>query len=157
MSRPLSTAARTAIYSPETDEVFLVLLRITEASLAEPIRVVHNTEDIVSRGDTYVAFQFAFEFPAETGDAPRAVRIQLDAVDRQIIEAIRSALGQPTVELEVVLASDPDTVEAGPWVMRLENASYDAVSVTGEINFEGVERTRSTNHAYTAHNFPDLF
>ena len=65
--------------------------------------------------------------------------------------------GEIDAPAEVVLASDPDTVEAGPWVMRLENATYDAVSVTGEINFEGVERTRSTNHSFTAFNFPGLF
>ena len=157
MSRPLSQAARTAIYSAETDEVFLVLLRFDEASLSEPIRVVHNNEDIVSRGETYVHFQFGFEFPAETGDAPRAVRIQIDAVDRQIIAALRAATGQPEVHLEVVLASDPDTVEAGPWVMQLENATYDSVRVSGEINFAGVERTRSANHTYTPHSFPDLY
>ncbi|MBY0262754.1 MAG: DUF1833 domain-containing protein [Phycisphaerales bacterium] len=157
MARLLSTAARTAFYAPETDEVVLLLLTIEEESLAEPIRVVHNTENIVSRGETYVAFVFSIELPVESGDAPRPVRIQIDAVDQSIIKAIREAVGQPRVTMEVVLASDPDTVEAGPFSFRLESASYTAVSVVGEISFESVERVRSNNHKFTPYLFPDLF
>lgn len=157
MARPLSAAARSAFYAPETDEVVLLLLTIEEDSLEAPIRVVHNTEDIVSRGETFVAFAFAIELPVESGDAPRPVRIQIDAVDQTIIKAIREAVGQPKVTMEVVLASDPDTVEAGPFIFRLENASYTAVSVIGEISFESVERVRSNNHKFTPYLFPDLF
>lgn len=157
MARPLSTAARSAFYAPETDEVVLLLLTIDEDSLPEPIRVVHNNENIVSRGDTYVAFVFSIELPVESSDAPRPVRIQIDAVDQTIISAIRKAVGQPRVVLEVVLASDPDVVEAGPFIFRLESASYTSVSVIGEINFENVERVRSSNYHFTPYLFPDLF
>lgn len=157
MARPLSATARAAVYAPETDEVFLLLLTFEEDSLDEPIRVVHNTEDIVSRGETFLAFVFSLELPVESGDAPRPVRIILDAVDQSIIRAIRLAVGQPKVTLEVVLASDPDTIEAGPFLFRLESASYTAVSVVGEISFENVEQVRSNNHKFTPYLFPDLF
>ncbi len=157
MSRSLSQSAYAAFFAPETDEVVLLLLTIDEASLSEPIRVAHNTETVISRGETYVAFQFAIELPAESGDAPRPVRIQIDAIDQQVVKAIREAVGQPVVTLEIVLASDPDTVEAGPWIFRLENATYSAVTITGEISFEGVERVRSSSHSFTPHLFPDLF
>lgn len=157
MSRPLSSSARAAFLSPEMDDVALILLTIDEASLPEPIRVVHNTEDVTSRGDLYVAFVFGIELPAETGSAPTPVRIQIDAVDRTTIQAIRNATGQPTVTIEIVLASDPDEVEAGPFNFRLESATYSAVSVVGEIAFESIERTRSINHKFTPYIFPDLF
>ena len=157
MARPLSSLARGAFFSPESDEVTLLLLTIEEDSLAAPIRVVHNTEEIVSRGETYLPFVFGVELPVESGDAPRPVRIQIDAVDQSIIKAIREAVGQPRMTLEVVLASDPDTVEAGPFIMRLESASYTAISVIGEISFENVERVRSNNHKFTPYLFPDLF
>ena len=155
--RPLSSLARSAFYAPEMGEVVLLLLTIEEASLDAPIRVVHNTEDIVSRGHTFVAFVFSIELPVESGDAPRAVRIQIDAVDQSIIKAIREAIEQPKVTLEIVLASHPDTVEAGPFLFRLENVTYTAVSVVGEITFENVERVRSNNHKFTPYLFPDLF
>lgn len=157
MARPLSTAARSAFFAPETDEVVLLLLTIEEDSLEDPIRVVHNTESIVSRGETFLPFAFSIELPVESGDAPRPVRIQIDAVDQSVIRAIRLAASQPKVTMEVVLASDPDTVEAGPFVLRLESASYTAVSIVGEISFEGVERVRSNNHKFTPYLFPDLF
>ncbi len=157
MARPISATALAAFYSPEMDDVVLLLLTIEEDSLDEPIRVVHNTENIVSRGQTFVAFVFSIELPVESGDAPRPVRIQIDAVDQSIIKAIREAQGQPKVTMEIVLASDPDAVEAGPFIFRLESASYTASSVIGEISFEGVEQVRSSNHKFTPYLFPDLF
>lgn len=157
MSRTLSSTATSAFFAPETDEVVLLLLTIDESSLPEPIRVVHNTEDIESRGNTYLRFFFSAELPTETGDSPRPVRITIDAVDRQVVNALRAAVGQPTVTLEVVLASDPDVIEAGPFEFRLENASYTAESITGEINFAGVEQVRSAGHTFSPYLFPDLF
>jgi Domain of unknown function (DUF1833) len=157
MARALSNNARLAFFSPETDDVVLLLLTIDEESLDAPIRVVHNTEDVVSRGDTFVAFVFSIELPVESGDAPKAVRIQIDAVDQSIIKAIREAANQPSVKIEIVLSSDPDVVEAGPFVFRLESATYNAVSVIGEISFESVELVRSNNHKFTPYLFPDLF
>lgn len=157
MSRPVSAGARSQFYSPEMGDVVLLLLTIEEDSLPEPIRVVHNTENVTSRGDLYVAFQFGIDLPAQSGEAPQPVRIQIDAVDQSIVKAVREAVGQPKVTLEVVLDSDPDTVEAGPFRFRLESANYSAVTITAEVSFEGVERVRSANHRFTPFLFPDLF
>ncbi len=46
MTRGISNTARKAIYDQETSEVFLLLLEINHADLAEPIRVVNNDTNI---------------------------------------------------------------------------------------------------------------
>jgi len=153
----MSATARAAIYAPETDEAFLLLLTIEEASLSEPIRVCHNTENVTSRGDVYAAVEFGIELPAERGDMIETVRIVLDNVDRQIVQAIRQAVGRPHVTLEVVVGSDPDTVEAGPFKFDLESAEYDALAVVGELAFDDVSQLRSPAHLVTPWNFPDAF
>ena len=61
MSRTLSQAARQAINAEATEQVFLLLLTIDHEDLAEPIRVVNNTETITSRGELYVAYPFVVE------------------------------------------------------------------------------------------------
>lgn len=155
--RILSPTAREAINAPETDEVFLVLLTIEEDSLPEPIRVVHNHEDIVSNGETYLAFFFGLELPEERGETMSGSRIVIDNVDRQIVDAVRRAVGRPQLTLEVVLASDPHTVEAGPFVFVLDNVEYDATTVTGEAVFEEIINRRCPAHTTTPWTNPDAF
>lgn len=157
MSRSTSATLRRAVYAPETDEVFLLLLTIDEASLPDPIRAVHNHENVTSRGDVFAAAYFEAELPAQRAEHVETVRITVGNVERTMIEAIRSAVGRPEVTLEVILASDPDTVEAGPFQFSLERAEYDALTISGEMAFDDVSRQRYPAHTVTTWNFPDAF
>ena len=47
------------------------------------------------------------------------VSLTVDNTDLEVNEKIRSLVGAPTVTFMVVLASSPNTVEAGPFDMRL--------------------------------------
>lgn len=153
----MSTTAVAAVNAEETDEIFLMLLTFDEATLADPIRVVNNTEEIVSNGETFLPVKFEIELPPEVGDSIQAVRLSIDNVDRRIVEAVRLATGRPTATLEIVLASDPDTVEAGPFDFELERADYDALVVTGQLSFDDVSGLRCPAHIVTPHLYPDLF
>ena len=66
MPRTLSNTARRALYAQETGEVFLLLLVISHPSLPAPIRVVNNSEDVVSGGFTYQRFPFELALPKWT-------------------------------------------------------------------------------------------
>mgnify|MGYP000560181802 CR=1 FL=1 len=157
MPRQLSLAAREALYAEATDAVFLLLLTIDEASLSEPLRVVLDTAEVTSRGNLFVPLMFEIDLPEERGDSVSSVRIRVDNVDRRIVEAVRLAIGRPQVLLEVVLADDPDTVEAGPFQFSLESAEYDHLWVTGELVFDEIVNRRAPAHTYSPYNFPDAF
>ncbi|WP_025324508.1 DUF1833 family protein [Deferrisoma camini] len=155
--RTLSAAATRAITAQETGEAFLLLLTIDHPDLTQPIRVARNGEDVVSRGNTYTAYPFEIEIPEERGDRPPRVRLVLDNVDRQITEAIRPLTSSPTVTLEVVLASSPDTVEAGPYDFTIRNITYDAQVITAELAYEDVLNLRFPADRFTPNLFPGLF
>ena len=157
MSRTLSPNAVAAVNAQVTDEVVLMLLTIEEATLPAPLRFVNNTVDITSNSEVYTAFPFMVELPEETGQAPQPVRITIDGVDQTIVAAIRSAQDQPDITLQVILADSPDTVEAGPFVFKLDNVSYTGLTVTGSISYAGIDSSRSSNYKFTPHFFPDLF
>ncbi len=157
MSRTLSQVAQAAINAEETGEVFLLLLEFDEASLSEPIRVVWNNVNVTSRGNVYAAMEFSAELPGETEGASQSVRITLDNVDRQIVQAVRNAVGRPAVTMEIVLASDPDTVEAGPFNFELESVEYNALTVSGELIFDDVSNLRCPQHTATPYLYPDAF
>lgn len=157
LSRTLSQAARQAINAQETEQVFLLLLTIDHDDLAEPIRVVNNTQDITSRGDPYVAYPFEIALPGEDPESVARVTLRIDNVDRQIVQSLRQVQAPLAVALEVVLASSPDTVEAGPFNMTLVAAEYDALVVTGELAFEDVLNEPFPGHSYIPSEYPGLF
>lgn len=155
MPRSLSAAAIAALTAPQTGEVWLVLLTISNASMTT-IRVVNNTEDIVSRGNTYQAFPFEIELPGEDPDSPSSARLRIDNVDKRIVEAVRSISTPPEVTIEVILASQPDTVEISYANLTLRSVEYDVDSVRGELVFESIF-SEPVTLTITPNRFPGLF
>lgn len=165
MSRNMSLTARRAMNAPETDQVFLALLTIVHPELPEPIRVVNDfrpkdeqgVRKIVSRGEDFICYPFEAALPADHEDQLSRVRLRIDNVDREITASLRSISSAPRVVLEVVLASDPDTVEAGPFEFELVTASFDALVVEGELGFEPILNEPFPADSFTPNLFPGLF
>lgn len=157
MSRSLSATARRAAFAAESGEVFLTLFTITHADLDAPLRLVCNTEDITSRGSLYVGCPFEFELPADDGESVPRVTVRIDNVDREIVRSLRSIMTPPTVSMEVILASSPDFVEAGPFVMTLKSATYDALVVEGELGVEDTLGTPYPSGTFNPADYPGLF
>ncbi|NNG04359.1 MAG: DUF1833 family protein [Inquilinus sp.] len=153
---PVSATYKQAAYAAETGEAPIVLLTIDHADLAAPIRVTSDAVDTASRGDTYVAFPFRVSLPDDTEEAARA-RLEIDNVDRRIVEAVRSISSPPSVRLEVVLAGTPDLVEAGPFDFELEETRYDLLVVSGELAFEPVLDLAMPADSLSPGLFPGLF
>lgn len=153
--RTLSNAAIAAMNAPQSGEVWLVLLTISNPSI-ETIRVVNNNEDIVSRGNTYLAFPFEIELPGQDPDSPSSARLRIDNVDKRIVEAVRSISTPPIITIEVVLASQPDTVEIGYTDLTLRAVEYDVNSVRGELTFESIF-SEPVTLTMTPNRFPGLF
>ncbi len=157
MSRDITITAKQAIYSQQTSEVFLVLLTIDHADLGAPIRVVNNTVDIVSNGNTFIGFPFFIDMPQERDDQLARVTLTIDNVDRQIVTAVRSLTSAPSVVMEIVLASDPDTIEAGPFSFTMRDVRYDSLVVEGELSFEDVLNEPYPGDSFTPATHPGLF
>lgn len=157
MSRDVSLSLRAAVNAPETDEVFLVLLTVDHAGLAQPIRVTSDAVDTMSRGETFVAFPFELTLPEDGEDRPPRARLRIDNVDRQIVKAVRSIASAPTVLMEIVRAAEPDTVEAVFPDFRLRDVIYDALTVEGELTLESFLAEPYPAATFSPADFPGLF
>lgn len=154
--RTLSSTALGSAFAPQTDEVWLVLLTITHPSLAAPLRFVNDYQSLVSRSNVFLAFPFEVEFPEQDADSPGEARLTIDNIDRSIVNTIRSISSPPEVMMEVVLASQPDTVEAVFSGLILRNVTYDAVKVSGVLRFEDI-MTEPVSVQMTPARFPGMF
>ena len=157
MPRALSTAARQAIYGAQTAEVFLPLLTIAHPALSPSLYFVSNTQNVTSRGQVYLGWPFEIALPGEFDDQQPVVQLRIDNVDRRILEGIRMLTSPPTVTLEVVLASAPDTVEAGPFALSLRTIGYDALVITGTLTYEDVLNEPAMQYRITPNFFPGAF
>ena len=157
MSRSVSSIFRSAVFSQETDEVFLLLLTIDHDDLAEPIRVSSDAVDTVSRGNTFVAYAFDLTLADDTDDGPQQMRISIDNVDRMIVEAVREISSPPDVTVEVVLHSDPDTVEVSFDGFTLTDVSYDVFTVSGTISTQSYLNEPYPGGSVLPSNFPGAF
>ena len=155
--RDLSLTAREALFAQETGEVFLILLTIDHSTLGTPLRFVYNNEDITSRGNTYTAFNFDIQMVSEEDDgAITQVDLNIDNVDRTLIETVRGISSPPDVTMEIVLASDPDTVEAGPFEFSLQSVNYDAITVNGKLGYPPMLDEPFPGDRFTVQNFPAI-
>lgn len=157
MSRSLSTTAKQAIFAQQTSEVFLLLLTINHADLASPIYVVNNTEDVVSNGNTFQAIPFRFQLPGEDGESLSQVTLTIDNVSKLLVTGVRSISTPLDLKLQVVLNSDPDTVEAGDFDMKIRDVSYNALQMSGRCNFNDLLNEPYPAHTYNPVDYPGLF
>jgi Domain of unknown function (DUF1833) len=157
MSRTLSTAALEAIYSQETNQVFLVLLTIDHVDLTLPIRVVNNHQAITSNSQTYVPYAFEFDPPDEREGVITSAKLIIDNIDRSIVSIIRSLLTAPTVSVSIVLADSPDTIEAGPLEFQLKNVSYNVETVSGDLIYNDIETINIPGDTFNPADFGGLF
>lgn len=166
--RTLSSVALASANAQETDEVWLLLLRIKHPDIdpedPDPqkrgvLRFVNNNEDMQnagSDGGDYIAFPFMFDIPTEDPEQPSVARLKIDNVDRQIVEIVRSLNSPPTADVELVLASQPTTVEISFEGMTLRAVDYNALEVTGTLTLEEIF-TEPVTVEMTPSRFPGMF
>ena len=156
MTRSLSTAARRSAYAPQTSEAWLLLLTITHESLVAPLRFVNDKVTITSNSQSFMGFPFAVELPQESNDAPGEARITIDNVDRSIVTAVRAMATPPEVTIQIIMASQPNTIEVEYGAMTLRDVKWDVASVSGTLRHEDIS-TEPVTVQMTPQRFPAMF
>lgn len=154
----MTTAAflRSAFES-ETDEVWLALLTISHSTLEQPIRVVNNTVDVTSNGETFQAFAFDLLLPDDEQDSPAIARLEIDNVSLEIIQSVRLMNTPASVLIQIIRHSLPDTIEVSLPDFSLRNVSWDAQTVTGDLVLEDFVQEPYPAGTFTPAGFPGAF
>ncbi len=153
----LSIAALRAVLAETTDEVFLECLTISGSGLATPIRVVNDPVPLVRSAGTFQPLSFELTLPTDSDESLPQVNLSVDNVDQQIEATLRAITGVPIVTLEVVLASQPDVVEVGPYVLAVKSESADASAVQCSLGYDDVLDEPYPRDQFTPVNSPGLF
>lgn len=111
----VSESFKSETFKRHSAEVALELLEIIDSNLAEPIRLVNNTENITSGGNLYKARWFEVPRAPDLGGDPGETNAMIDNVDL-VISALLDQIpdvkeSYSVLRWSLILASNPDQVE----------------------------------------------
>ena len=133
MARSTSTTFNSAAFALDCGEVFVVLLMVDHAALAQPIRVTSNNEQTSMGGNTFEPYPFEMQLLSDSEGKVSAAKLRIDNVSRVLTDAVRTPTTPPDVTYWVVLASDPNTIEVGPVSLKLGEVTITRDSVSGTL------------------------
>lgn len=149
---------KTAAAGQSTSEVLLHVLEISHEDIST-IRLVNNTENITRNGNTFYKSNFEANIPDEkSGEIPQVI-IKMENVDLVISTALETMdKGKDcTISLALILASDPDTTQRGPYVLYLKHVDADALWAVGRATFNDIMNDRFPKDARDPNKFPGMF
>ncbi|ODT22213.1 MAG: hypothetical protein ABS35_15285 [Kaistia sp. SCN 65-12] len=167
MSRSVSITLREAMNSQETGEVMVGLLTISHPAFLTPLRLSSDpterlsdeplTYGTTSRGETYTFCPMVVSLPDDLGERAPAARFMVENVSRKIVEQIRAIISPGTANLELVLASSPDSVEIGYPEFQVSRAQYNANVITLEVSIDALTDEPYPAETFNPSGFPGLF
>lgn len=163
MAHQYSTAYHEVITALSPPEHPFVLLKI-EHALAAPLRLINDTQDLVSNGERYIAISFRPVWVDDVeGQLPRAT-LQIDNVSGMLSRLLEQTGGMRGMKITMmeVIRSNPDVIE------RQIQLDVDTVSMSTEavqfgLGFEDTLNKSAINLTYRpptvtgARGFPGLF
>jgi hypothetical protein len=167
MSRTLSLNFREALNAQDTGEVAIFLLTIDHDELSSPIYLSTDpTERLsevplmygtVSRSVTYIFIPMEIGLPDEREESPPRATFRISNVTRELVSLVRSVTTPAQAKLELVLASDLDTVEVeSPW-LDIVAATVTALDVSFELTLNSMATEMWPAESFDPSAFPGLF
>lgn len=159
MSRTLPSATVARLNAPETSSAFLTLIEFSHADFPT-LRLVNNTKNIVSNGETFSKAPFTAIFPPDTDQINAVGRLSVPNATLEIVDELRSVLGsldRIQVDMHDIDSADPDTHLRSEAGLELVNVNYNANTMTGDLTRESYVNEPFPGDAMTPANAPGIF
>src|SRR5690606_35732462 len=124
MPRTLSATAAASALAAQTAEVWLACLTISGSGLPT-FRIVTDNVPLERSVGTFQPYPFEADLPDDVERTAGTVEIRICNVDREVTRLLKEYGGIPQARLEIVLASQPDIVEVGPFDFSVLAAEAD--------------------------------
>ena len=166
MSRTLSAPAKAAIFAQETNKAFIMLLTVSHPNWVEDLHYASDPFEelmtvsgrgVISRGEEYPFIPFSLNLPTQDDSGVAKASISIDNINREIVSLIRSTPSAVRIKIEIVLSTSVDTPEITIENFRLEQVSYDAMTISGDISIKYFDLEPFPSKQFTPSDFPGLF
>lgn len=168
----MSAAAVEALFAAESNDTLVLLVRIYDPDTGEVIariadnytqRITDLTTDldlvygIVSNGNEYIFLPVEITLPSESQDGSSKFSLTINDVTQHLTPLIRTISGPPQVELDIVLKSQPNIVEAQFKDFFVSSISYNSNTVSCEMSMINYQVEPFPVYSFTPKYFRGLF
>jgi len=157
MPRTYSRSLQAAV-NATSGEAPRVLLEITHPGLAQPVRVVNDTQDLTSGGHLFVGLGFRITLPDDQEGRLPSAQLAVDNVGRELVQWLEVSNGGAGAQCRLmqVMRSAPDTIE---WeiTMELSHIVVTTPEVSGTLGFEDLLNRPGCAMRYDPTTAPGLF
>lgn|SRR5262245_64860711 len=159
MPRTLTARTVREIALRESGEAYLLAVTISHPQIpgGGVLRIVNNTQPIVSRGMTFQPRGFYWTMPEDDDQAGGEAEFSFDNVDGATTQWLREITTPPEVIIEMIGASLPDIVEVEVRDLKLRAITIDATRVSGKLTHEDVLNARFPADNYSPQEWPGIF
>lgn len=132
-----TSSGRQNAMATSADEPFLILLEITHADLAVPIRVVNDSQTLVFEGNDFISCPFEIVLPDSKTDQREKASISVDNIGRELTQWLEVSQGGKGAQARIigVLRSDPSTAEFD-FTMDMTGISIDNLIVSATLDYQ---------------------
>ena len=155
MANEVSDVLKRAIYAGSTERVFIALLKVSDGARGV-IRLTSDGRSTTHNGEVYESRPFRVTLPEDLDSKHPQAQLTISNLDEALVAILRTITDPATVTLSIVLDSDPDTVERGPWTMELIDVSYDADVMRGTITAPSLTLEPFPGHTYNTEDYAGL-
>lgn len=157
MPRTLSATAAASALAAQTAEVWLACLTISGSGLPT-FRIVTDNVPLERSVGTFQPYPFEADLPDDVERTAGTVDIRICNVDREVTRLLKEYGGIPQARLEIVLASQPDIVEVGPFDFSVLAAEADELTISLKLGHnEDLLNQRVPAQSYNPSNSPGLW
>lgn len=136
---PTFTAAGyQSLIARNSPDAWLILVTIDHENLPAPVRVVNDSQNVISRGNEWLAYAFDLTLADDSLESQPQISFTLDNVDRFLTDQLRAITSPASFTLEVIRSGDPDVVEMSIEDLILRRVEWDAATINGSIELEDV-------------------
>lgn len=141
-----------------TGEEPVYCLEISHPALLNPIRVVNDTVDLISQGNTFIACAFTVSLPDDfAGQMPRA-QLAVDNIGRELTQWLEATNGGrgALVRMMQIMRDTPDILEMDV-TLELLNTRQNMLEVSGELGFQQILDQPALTATQTPETQPNIF
>lgn len=158
MARAYSAAYKSTLAATSAPEAPVILLELAHPGLSQPARVVNDTADLVSNGQTFIACGFRCVLPDDFENQIPKATLAIDNVGEELMYWVEQSGGGKgaTVRFMQVMRSRPDLIE---WeiTMNLSNVKATMKEISGDLGYENVFSRPAIAMRYDPFTAPGIF
>lgn len=154
---PLPNWAAAELLAREADSPVVAAVTLHHDKWGEPLRLVKDTQALVSRGWTFAPAWFDIQIVGD-GDEPSRATLSVPNVDQIIGEMVQLLDGEPAeVTIEAISLANPDEPLYRAARLEMRGITINAVTVSGDLASRDYGTEKFGKIRVTPRLFPALF